>query len=179
MLTMLLAYDAAGNVIATLDYLVQYDDTPARDPLGLVDFGAHEEAGGEHTAIWQVQGAAGSKVWPEWIGGRAHDFRVEREGPPGRKHIAALVHKTSGYRRERAAVEDAIASRIAKAKGAPADIRDLVGGPDRPLTLTNTGRTARRPAPSPATLPLVPLASAGQATDTAAEAPTPLPTGDE
>jgi hypothetical protein len=147
---MLLAYNAAGDVVATLDYMVRYDDTPERKPLGLIDFAAHEEAAGELTAIWTVDSGnpaapvRGSKVWPEWLGGRAQDFRVELDGPPGRKRISALVHKTSGYRRERAAVEDAIASRIAAAAGAPADIRDLVGGPDRPLALDDDGRPAVR-----------------------------------
>lgn len=130
-LGVLLAYDTAGNVVATLDYMVRYDDDGA--PLGLVDFESHEKAGGEHTAIWNVENAAGSKVWPEWLGSRVHDFRVELEGPPGRKRIAALVHKVTGARRDRAALEAAIAERIAHAAGKPADLRDLVGGPDRPL----------------------------------------------
>ncbi len=128
---MLLAYDADGNVVATLDYVVQYADDG--HPLGLVDFTAHEEQGGEHTEIWTVSNAAGSKAWPEYLGSRAHEYRVEKVGPPGKKHIGALVHKETGKRRERAAIEAAIAQRIADAHGAPADIRDIVGGPDRPL----------------------------------------------
>lgn len=162
MLTMLLAYDAAGNVIATLDHLVgqlmrldldDLDDTI----LGLIDFEAHELAGGEMTDVWSVQGAVGSKTWPEWIGGRAHDFRVELVGPPGNKRIGALVHKASGHRRERAAVAAAIAARIKAAKGEAADIRDIVGGPDRPLVLNDEGKTIGRPKVSgtPTHLPIV------------------------
>ena len=196
MLCLLLAYDAAGNVVATLDHVVAKD---AEDNVvGLVDFEAHEEAGGENTDIWQVSGAAGSKVWPEWLGGQAHNFRVELEGPPGAKRIAALVHKTSGYRRERAAIEAEIATRIAAkrdeavARAAairatlprrvngrfvavpdvvvepePADIRDLVGGPDRPLILDEDGKTMgpdhpNAPRGTPAHLPVVGRSAQGQ-----------------
>lgn len=110
---MLLAYDFNGDVVATLDYLVIYDETkPGRPPLGLVDFAAHEEAGGEHTDIWSNDAAVGSKTWPEWIGGRAHEFTVELDGSPGAKRIVALVHKESGHRRERAAVGAEIERRL-------------------------------------------------------------------
>lgn len=154
MLAMLIAYGAGGDVIATLDYMVAKD--PEGRVVGLVDFGAHEAAGGDMLEVWQVDGAKGSKAWPEWIGSRAHEFRVELAGPAGRKRISALVHKTSGHRRERAAVETAIADRISA--GDPADIRDLVGGPELPLLLDDDGRTRGRTAPpsgTPASLPLV------------------------
>ena len=137
---MLIAYDADGNVIATLSYAVQYDDDADRTPLGIVRWDLHEEAGGEHTDIWTVDGAKGSKVWPEYLGGRAHDFRVELEGPAGAKRIAALVHK-DGHRRERAPIEAEIASRLKDGNGT-ADIRDLVGGPTVRCTLTS--RAGRR-----------------------------------
>jgi hypothetical protein len=136
----------------------------AGDVIGLVDFAAHEEANGEHTDVWVVAGAAGSKVWPEFLGMRAHDFRVELDGPPGRKHIVALVHKASGHRRERAAVEAAIQRRILAQRGLsvfapsarPADLRDLVGGPDRPLNLDADGRSVTPPKrTSRPALPLV------------------------
>lgn len=151
MLCSLIAYDARGDVVATLDHMVARD--AAGNVTGLVDFAAHEEAGGEHTAIWNVSGAAGSKVWPEWLGGRAHDFRVELAGPPGRKRIAALVHRVSGHRRVRASIEAAIAERIAAAD--VADLRDLLGGPDRPLTLDSEGRTAAPVVHQPTTLPVI------------------------
>ena len=147
-LSMLLAYDSQGQIVATLNYMVAKDE--AGRVVGVIDFDAHERAGGEMTQVWHHEGATGSKTWPEWIGGRAHDFRVELAGPAGNKRIAALVHKVSGVRRERAAVEAAIAARIAAANGEPADIRDIVGGPDRPLILDDDGRTkARVPAVMP------------------------------
>jgi hypothetical protein len=157
---MLLAYTDTGDIISTLDYVVLYDETKyERPPMGLVDFDAHEAAGGDLTDIWNVASTnivvKGSKVWPEWIGGKAHEFTVELVGPPGAKHIAALVHKTSGYRRERAVVDSAIAKRISDANGLPADIRDIVGGPDRPLLLDEQGRTTSRPIPIQSHLPLV------------------------
>lgn len=147
----LLAYDAAGDVVATLDHVVARDATG--NASGLVDFAAHEAAGGEHTAIWNVSSATGSKVWPEWLGARAHDFRVELVGPPGAKRIGALVHRASGHRRSRAAIEAAIAERIAA--GGTVDLRDLLGGPDRPLLLDDAGRTLARPTPQPTTLPVI------------------------
>jgi hypothetical protein len=159
---MLLAYTEDGSVVATLDYLVQYDEN--RSPIGLVNFARHEEAGGENTDIWSHvqylndvdQGTVkGSKVWPEWLGARAHEFRVELEGPPGRKRIKALVHRDSGHRRERAAIEAEVASRIEAAGDKPADIRDLVGGPDRPMHLDDTGRSAPRPVRARKNLPLL------------------------
>jgi hypothetical protein len=154
MLCCLLAYDAAGTVIATLDTVVVHDENG--DVVGLVDFAAHEAAGGEHTAVWAVAGAAGSKVWPEWLGLGAHQFRVELTGPPGGKRIAALIHKTSGHRRERSALEGALAAIEPDANGAR-DIRHLVGGPDRPLVLNADGRTVPRQAEAgaPTHLPLI------------------------
>jgi hypothetical protein len=148
--------------------------------IGLVDFAAHEAAGGNHTDIWTVDSGdpahpvKGSKVWPEWLGAGATDFRVELEGEPGHKRIAALVRKPTpvgdrdtrgrfrpatagGHRRERAVIEAAITDRIVKAGGQPADIRDLVGGPTRPLLLDNKGQVAPRlaNAGTPKHLPLV------------------------
>jgi hypothetical protein len=154
---MLIAYDSAGNVIATQDYRTIVDEDG--NVLGLADYAGHEEAGGEMTDFWQVtmtegKGAAavvtparGSKAWPEYLGAAAHDFRVELAGPPGQKQIVALVHKTSGHRRERHVVGNAIDGRIsaAVAVSEPADLRDLVGGPDRPLPLDEHGRTRARP----------------------------------
>lgn len=137
----LLAYDADGNITHTLDYMVRYANDPARTPLGLIDFAAIEDAGMEMTLVWTADGAKGSKVWPEWLGVRAHEFTVELDGEPGHKRIVALVHKYSKTRRERADIEAAIAGRIAAAGDSPADIRDLVGGPGKPLLLDETGAT--------------------------------------
>lgn len=152
MLSMLLAYDAAGNVIATQAYMVAHD--AAGNVLGLIDFEAHEMAGGSLTDIWIQSGAAGSGTWPEWIGGQALSFRVE-VGPD--KRISALVHGKSGFRRERAAIEAAIRSAPVADNGAR-DIRAIVGGPNRPLVLDDQGRTVgRSPAPTgtPADLPVI------------------------
>jgi hypothetical protein len=161
-LGMLLAYDAVGNVVATLDYVVRYDDDGI--PLGLVDFAAHEEAGGEMTDVWTSSRAVGSKVWPEWLGGRAHEFTAELVGPPGNKRIGALVHKTSGHRRVRAIIDSVIATRMSEAALAhiPADLRDLVGGPDRPLKLDDEGKTVAR---TPRVRPALPLVSAAGQTN--------------
>jgi hypothetical protein len=147
MLSMLLAYDDDGNVIGTLDYLTARDSEG--NVVGLVDFDAHERAGGEMTDVWKVDGAKGSKVWPEWIGAQAHDFKVETTGPAGRKKISALIHKLSGHRRERSLIEDAIKDRLDEAGGGVADIRDLVGGPDRPIRLDSEGKTVNRASPTP------------------------------
>lgn len=139
MLSMLIAYDVAGNVIATIDSMLAHDADG--NVTGLYDFAAHEAAGGKLRDFGDQQGAVGSATWPEWIGGRAHDFTVELDGA---KRIVALVHKESGHRRERADIEDKISKRIAKSKGEPVDIRDLVGGPNRALNLDDRGRTVAR-----------------------------------
>lgn len=164
--TSLLAYDAAGNVIATLDHMVAQD--AARNVVGLVDFEAHELAGGSLTDIWIVSGAVGSGTWPEWLGAGAHDFTVDLDpgfGPPGfvpgRHRIGALVHKTSGFRRERAAVMAEIAARTAAAtertpEGRPiVDLRDLLGSPTRPLRIGPAGRTLPPIAVPPSNLPIL------------------------
>lgn len=137
MLTPLLAYDAAGNIVASLSYLTATD--AEGDVIGLYDFAAHEAAGGKLRDFWDVPDAVGSATWPEWIG--AHDFTVELDAD---KRITALIHRDSGHRRERSTLEKAIAARVKKAKGGAADIRDLVGGPDVPLILDAQGRTRPR-----------------------------------
>jgi hypothetical protein len=157
---MLLAYDAAGNVIAIKDHMLATD--ASGNVVGLLDFAAHEEGGGDHADIWIVDThdpanpVKGSKVWPEWIGGAAQNFRVELTGPPGKKRISALIHKTSGHRRERAAIEAAIGAVEPDVAGAK-DIRHLVGGPGRPLILDENGLTVGRSVDSgtPAHLPLI------------------------
>lgn len=154
MISCLIAYDADGNVVATLDHMVVRDVDG--NVVGLIDFAAHEAAGGEHLDIWVHSAAAGSKVWPEWLGSRAHEFRVELVGPPGGKHIGALVHRQSGHRRGRAEVEAAIAQVIAEAGDEPADIRHIVGGPDRPLPLDADGRTRSRAKPGHPRFPVIP-----------------------
>jgi hypothetical protein len=152
----LLAYDATGTVIATLGHVVARDERG--DAIGLVDFAAHEDAGGEHLDIWHVHAAVGSKVWPEHLGSSAHAFRVELDGPPGRKGISALIHLETGHRRERSAIEAAIEA--APVVEGVRDLRHIVGGPGRPLQLDDAGRTIPRAHPNapkgtPAHLPLI------------------------
>lgn len=130
---MLVAYDGSGRVIAFLSHLTARGATGK--VIGLVDFAAHEENGGL-LEVWNVHGAKGSGTWPEYLGARAHEFKVEREND----RITALVHNT-GHRRNRATIEKAIAERIKVAGDKPADIRDLVGGPGKPLGLDARGRT--------------------------------------
>jgi hypothetical protein len=150
---MLLAYDAAGAVIATLDYLVARDEDG--QAFGLLDFEEHERVGGQLTDIWSVDGAAGSGTWPEYIGARAHDFKVELAG----KRITALVHARSGARRERATIEAAIAA-VPVVDGAR-DIRAIVGGPQRPIQLDANGNVHPVVARgTPAHLPVLGLRAA-------------------
>lgn len=154
MLCVLLAYDAAGNILQTLDHMVARDQDG--NVTGLVDFGAHEQAGGQATDIWMVGDprVKGSKVWPEWLGVRVHEFRVELTGPPGRKWISALIHQASGYRRERAACEAAITA--APVIDGGRDLRAVLGGPGHPLALNADGSTSTaKPSGTPAHLPRV------------------------
>lgn len=146
MLSMLLAYDIGGEIVATLDALVARH--PAGEVRGLYDFGAIERAGGPLADLWVAAGAAGSGSWPEWINPQGFAVELEpgwsrfipRGGRPDHR-IRALVHRASGHRRERSAIDAAIAERVAAAGDEPADLRDLVGGPGRPLLLDADGRT--------------------------------------
>lgn len=157
---MLLAYNAGGEVVGTLDYLVARDETGK--VLGLYDFAAHEAKGGKLRDFWQFSPAqaVGSGTWPEFLGHRAHEFRVELEG----KRIVRL-HHPSKHVRHRVRVEDAITkaheSAIAEIrkqaklrKGldveitAPVvDLRAIVGGPSKPLELDEDGRTRPKVEP--------------------------------
>jgi hypothetical protein len=156
MLRQLIAWDADGNVVATLDHMVAKDEDG--NVIGLVDFEAHELASGRMREIAEVSNAVGSGTWPEWI--RPQGFRVELDPSPvgQRAKITALVHKESGHRRVRSDIEAAVAERIneAKARGEKkADIRDLVGGPQRPLLLDDDGRNAPRVKRGRPALPFV------------------------
>lgn len=145
----LLAFDATGNILATLDWLVV---APTPDGAVIVDFEAEEAQGHDLAAIYPVAGAVGHGTWPEYLGGQFHEFRVELDSA-GR--VSALVRKPraaftdsrgqvhsqvpGGHRRERLAVEAAIAAAPSIAGGR--DIRHIVGGPQRPLALDDQGRT--------------------------------------
>ena len=204
MLSMLLTYDADGNVTGTLDQLIV--DGPDGRPV-IIDFEAMEAAGealrlrdDSSAGALHDPRAVGAGSWPEWIGAAAHDFRVETAGVDRDRRISALVHighpegidesgehvpavPGSGHRRERAVIEAEIERRLAakrdeaRQRGAelrehlsevegarpelialvpdpepePADIRNVVGGPDRHLLLDDAGRSLpwHPPEPSP------------------------------
>jgi hypothetical protein len=167
---MLIAYDEGGNVTNTRSFQNVYDEDTG-EAIGTIDFLAAEAAGIPNTAFWKItkydhvyddkgnmtrvpvadQPVKGSKVWPEYLGGEAHQFRVILAGPEGDKRIVKLVHRKSGVVRDRAKIEKAIEARKAEAReeGKPADLRDLVGGPTRPLKLDEDGRTRPRAEPKP------------------------------
>ena len=171
MLHSLIAYDASGEIIGTLDHMVAKDDDG--NVIGLIDFEAHEKSGGKLRDVWEVSNAVGSGTWPEWLGGRAHDFKVELDG--GR--IARLRHRQSGHVRDRADIEQRIAARIAAANGEPADIRDIVGGPGKPLLVDDEGKTRARLAPQRKNLPIIGRATAAAPAGAAGPAmPTTAPT---
>jgi hypothetical protein len=134
MLCQLVAYDAAGNVVAVQSHMAVRGVDGA--VVGMIDFETFEQQGNKLRGIWEVQLATGSGTWPEWLGSQTFDFRVELVH--GR--ITALIHKVSGYRRDRAALEAAIAAVEPNEHGAR-DIRHLVGGPTRPLLVDARGHT--------------------------------------
>ncbi|MEA2677397.1 MAG: hypothetical protein QOJ81_1538 [Chloroflexota bacterium] len=186
MLSMLVHWDATGAIVHTNDYMIAFDENSA--VIGLIDFAAHEAAGGRMRDIVYDPGAVGAGTWPEWLGGRAHEFKVELDPNPGqaRARIKALVHRTSGHRRVRASVDAAIAERINEKRleatrlgedrrkelrrlkvsqsvieeavdpePEPADLRDIVGGPGKPLLLDADGKTMARPKVERPNLPIV------------------------
>lgn len=228
-LSMLIAFDENDIAFETLESCHFLDEQG--HAVDLIDFEAHELAGGQLTDIWfveqdqpaiegqappagwsvcaggwvhgHVEGspitpepcpggewrkpAAGSGTWPQWLDARG--WKAERSGPPGQRRITALIHPTSGFRRERAAIEGEIERRLAEKRAEadqrtatlrasflrlrdaagrfisrqliviepePADLRDLLGGPDAPLVLDGEGRTLPRPqwSGSPPHLPV-------------------------
>jgi hypothetical protein len=80
MADMLLAYDADGAVIATLDFMVTRDDQG--QVTGLVDFAAHAQAGGHLREIWEVDRAVRSAV-------SRKTSRTRPDGPGGAKGLLA------------------------------------------------------------------------------------------
>jgi len=141
---MALAWDAAGNVVATLDYLVR--------PEGIVDLvGLDEE--GRLVEAWSVPGVTGAGTFPAYLGAQAHDYRVIRVAGK----ITALQHKTKpGSRIERADIEARILAKLEAEKGNPQiNLTDIIGAPDRPLLLTAEGKLRQR-APRATTAPKFP-----------------------
>jgi hypothetical protein len=148
---MLIRWNADGDVIATSDVMVQRDENG--NVIGFIDFAEVEAEGIPLIELVVTPRAVGAGAWPEWLAHQAQDFRVEVDPdfsmhkPRGQRpdhRVRALVHKVSGYRRDRVTVENEIKRRIKEAKGKPADIRDLVGGPTKPLLLDAEGRAIER-----------------------------------
>lgn len=104
----LLAYDENGDVVASLDRLYEAGQ--------IVDLAGAEATGEKLRRFWVVSGAVGSGTWPENLGASAVDYRVvlDSESP---HRIVALVHRQTGARRDRAAVE----------------VLDDLGAPGRPV----------------------------------------------
>lgn len=145
---MLIAWDKDGNIIATLSFLVARDALDG-DPVGLVDFVNHEKSGGRFrhdptdrpNGVWNVPGAVGSGSWPEYLGARAHEFKVETDNRHSNP-VRRLVHKDSKVVRDRDKIDRAIDKRVKDSDG-PADIRDLVGGPMDPLVINDAGQDSK------------------------------------
>lgn len=139
----LIAYDRSGNIVVSLDFLVLPD---GEGGFGLVDLEEAERTGIKLRGLWEVSGASGSAHWPEHLGERFHEFRVERDrrfALPARR----LVHRLSGHVRHRDAIEAAVQQ--AKAGAHPdarhAAARAVLGHPHQPLTLDDHGRTRAEP----------------------------------
>lgn len=130
----LIAYDRSGNVAVVLEFLVLPDEDGV---FGLVDFEEAERSGLKLRNLWEVSGASGSCHWPEHLGERFHEFRVERDR---RFSLSArrLVHRRSGHVRERATIEAAVQE--AKARGGR-DLRAVLGHTHHPVLLDDDGRT--------------------------------------
>jgi hypothetical protein len=158
--SILVAYAEDGTVLGTLDFLVRKRPDGRKE---LIDF-VGKDARGEPldseedpgAGLWHVPGAKGSKPWPERVAPLT-GFRVELDGPPGRKSITALVHR-SGVRRNRANVEAAIEERLGsttREAGGRLSLRldaylgllaDVTGLPDEPIVVDpETGEEVRRP----------------------------------
>jgi hypothetical protein len=105
---MLILYHADGSIWGTFPPMVRY--SPEGLPIEIIDWEAREAAGLPVTDLLAVTtpGDAtnppikGAKHWPEGKVADLREHRVELAGKAGHKHIAALVHKTNGRRRERA-----------------------------------------------------------------------------
>lgn len=152
---MFIAWDADGNIVATLDSLVTHD--PATGAMvGLVDMQTHEATGGRMREIAEVERAVGAGTWIEELGAQAHDFRVEVDPAWTRTNdkpfaVVALVHKSSRVKRKRADAEKRVlaAVKVAQERGAAVDLEPAIGlastrpdAPDRHLRLGPDGRGA-------------------------------------
>lgn len=140
----LIAYDARGSIFAVLHELYW---TAPDGSVHAVDLEAAE--GGRLRDLWEVSRASGSAYWPEHLGDRFTEFRVERES--GR--AVRLIHRGSGHVRHRGLIEDALAA-IEETQWGPllAARRRILGDAGHPLRLGHDGRTWAEPerdAPPP------------------------------
>lgn len=136
MIGMALGYDEDGHVIAGLHVLVRYVDGEPQ----LVDF-EELEAQGILASVWNPSGVSGTGSWPEWLRAEdaiQHDVALDEQGR------ITSVQRRGGIVRSRADITAEIESRLREGEGV-ADIRDLVGGPDRPLVLDPQGRRLTEP----------------------------------
>lgn len=149
MLAPLIAYDAGGNITSTIDVLVARD--PSGKAIGLYDFEEAERQGIKLRQFWEVPNAVGSGTWPEWLDAeRIREFRVELDHSQPLR-IRRLVHP-SGHVRHRDRIEAEIqrrhqaevrklGARTVEVQPVTVDLRDLLGGPGRPLKLDHRGKT--------------------------------------
>jgi len=92
--TSLIAWNEAGDILATLDGVWDGKDA--------IDLAVAELSGRKLRTYWDVPGAVASGTWPEHLGSRSAEYRVERAADGT---IVALVHRQTGERRERSAVQ--------------------------------------------------------------------------
>jgi hypothetical protein len=136
----LIAYDRAGNVFAWMDHLA-IEDTDG--VVRAVDFVGCEREGVRLRTLWLVSGASGSTTWPEYLGDRFSEFRVELDARAplrGRR----LVHRGSGHVRDRESIELDIDRRKQAQRRSgrrTLDVRTFLGSPVRALSLDDDGRT--------------------------------------
>lgn len=145
----LLAYNADGRVVATLDYLSPVHPV-TQEPLGRVDLALVEASGAKLRHLYMVEGAVGSGTWPEFLGVAAHDFYVVVD-PSYRHRIRYLWHPESDHVRDREDIENAVAMEVVVAaeEGRPPDLSPLIGDIGRRLVVEvdaegrSTGRLAK------------------------------------
>ena len=135
-----IAYDRAGNIVASMDHLAIPDETGR---VYAVDLIGCERAGVKLRDLWFVSGASGSTTWPEYLGERFHEFRVELD-PTHPLRGRRLVHRRSGHVRDRESIELDIDRRKQAQKRSGRrvlDLRDFLGDAVHPLLLDDDGRT--------------------------------------
>ena len=85
----LVAWNEAGDIVATLDGLFMDG--------AYIDLLAAEASGRKMRDLWIVAGAVGSGTWPVNLGGDAHRYRVELD--PDQPHrVVALIDRETGER---------------------------------------------------------------------------------